>query len=265
MLIGMELLTELVRTVLISGRVFGCDPLSLLLLAAPESGKTSVVLEEPCESAFPLTDVTGKGIQHLCTMQPQISHIILNDLVAVQSHRPTVNHFTLAMLNAMTEEGIMAIASPAGIERFENGKRGLIACLTLKMAGDGRAWWNRTGFSTRLIPFAYEYPEPLILKIKTAILAGTESKNIPKRVLKIPAAKLKVSFPEKLRPEVLHFANHIAKQLNEQGIRRVRQFRTLVMAHAIMRGWKHPSVEKIDLDFLSRLNPYISYTKATPL
>ena len=41
-LIGMETLREYVETILLTGRVDGCRPVSTFLIAAPEQGKTSL-------------------------------------------------------------------------------------------------------------------------------------------------------------------------------------------------------------------------------
>ena len=169
MLIGMNLIMEFVESVLMTGRLKHHAPVSVLLIAGPESGKTSVVNEKHCKAVAVFSDVTGKGLVEICKMQPEVSHIVLNDLVAIMSHKQTVNRYTLAMINAMTEEGIQALATPGGVSIIKDGKRGIIACLTDGLAQDGRAWWNKTGLTSRLLPFSFSHSANLTLKIKAII------------------------------------------------------------------------------------------------
>ena len=86
MLIGMQLIREVVETVILTGRLKEHEPVSLLLVASPESGKTSVVLEKECSGVIALTDVTGRGLQDLCKMKQEVSHMVINDLVSVSEH-----------------------------------------------------------------------------------------------------------------------------------------------------------------------------------
>src|SRR5437588_110827 len=66
-------------------------------------------------------------------------------------------------------EGITRIATPGGIEKFEDGKRGIIASLTYSLVKDARHWWNKIGFTSRMLPFCYMYPADLIVQIKADI------------------------------------------------------------------------------------------------
>lgn len=261
MLIGMELVKETVETVLLTGRLRKHSPKSLLLISEPEQGKTRIFFETPCQSVIMLTDVTGRAIQELCRQQADKTHFIINDLVAVLSHKQTVNKYTLSMINAITEEGIAAVAFPGQTETFKNGKRGIVAALTTTMTKDGRAWWNKIGLTTRMIPFCYAHSDELIVKIKTAI--DGDSSEIGGKEFKIPQLPLNVEMPSKITNAVRSLADRKAKELGEVGYRRLDQFRALCRAHALRRGqWKSCVATMEDVDFLKRIFPYMNYTKA---
>lgn len=268
-LLGLGLITELVKTTILTGRLKNDKPVSLLLIAPPERGKTSIVIEQPCKAVAVFSDVTGRGIQKICQQSPELSHIILTDLVAIMSHRDTVNRGTIAMLNAMTEEGIKATAYPNEITTYSEGMRGIIACLTVGLAKDGRAWWNKTGFSTRMLPFFYDHSMDLAVRIRASIVNGEYEKHPGKpKQFRIPARKINVTISKTSAEAIQHLANRAAELLgSEIGYRRGRQFRALARAHALLRaGWHAaPSVTKEDTGFLSRVMPYISYTKAETL
>lgn len=264
MLIGMNQIREVVETVILTGRLKGHSPVSLLLVASPESGKTSVVLEKECAAVIAMSDVTGRGLQELCKMKPDVSHIIINDLVAVNAHRSSVNHYTMSMINAMTEEGIMATAFPGQIETFKHGKRGIIASIPTTMSRDGRAWWNKIGLSSRMLPLAFKHSEDLKMKIKTIIVNGhTKSSKVKSNpeIFLIPDSSILVKIPVEYATQIQSYAQIISERFKEEGYRRLKQFLALACAHAIRRTWRNPSVTNADVKFIENLLPFVSYTK----
>lgn len=269
MLIGMQVVEEYIATVLLSGRLKDEAPVSTVIIATPECGKTSVVLDKPCKAALPLTDATGRGLMALCQQNKDVTHFILNDLVAIMSHKQTVNQYTLSVINAMTEEGIQTVAFPGLIERYDAGKRGLIACTTTELFKDKRHWWWKIGLASRLLPFSFDHPVSLQVKIKALIQdehrngSGTEIKT---KELLVPEAKIFVPIPERLKPEILKISESIAKRLEDpKGYRRLHQFQALVKSHALRRTWKSAQVANEDIEFLHRIDPFISYTETHSL
>lgn len=264
MLIGMALVEEYVATVLLSGRLKDESPVSTVLIAAPESGKTSVVLARPCKSALPLTDVTGRGLMLLCQQQKEVTHFILNDLVAIMSHKQTVNAYTLSIINAMTEEGIQAVAFPGVIEQYSHGKRGIIACTTTDLFRDKRHWWWKIGLASRLLPFGFDHSSQLQVRIKALIQDETRhnGKQSPLKVIEVPDALIRVIIPTKFKAEILKISDTIARRLEDpKGYRRLHQFQSLAKAHSLRRSWKNPQVTEEDIEFLYRIDPYVSYTE----
>ena len=264
MLIGMELIREVVETTILTGRVKGSAPVSLLLIASPESGKTSVVLAKECAGIIALSDVTGRGLQELCKNHPEVSHIVINDLVAVAAHKATVSRYTMSMLNAMTEEGIRAVAFPGQLETFSSGKRGIIASIPTTMAKDGRAWWNKIGLSSRMLPLCFKHSTDLNIQIKAMITSGKmgPSHSAPNQVFKIPSASIAVFLPTKQAKRIQEIAEDVGMRMQEEGYRRLHQFRALAQGHALLRTWRKPSVTEADIEFLLKLRKYISYSRA---
>jgi hypothetical protein len=262
--IGTELIREMVETILFTGRVKHEDPVSLLLIAWPENGKTSIVLDKTSECAVDVTDATGRGIVEILKYKPDISHLIFNDLTAIGAHSKTVRAYTIAMINAMTEEGLRSIAFPGQVEVITNGKRGIIGCLTPEMLRDGRNWWNSIGLTTRMLPFFYRYSGELILKIKSAIDNG--EKVIPTGTMKIPKIQIQVPIPEKESAAIRQMADQKSAELKDStGIRRLKQLRRICQAHALRRTWKNPVVGKDEIDFLFRIYRHISYEQPSDI
>lgn len=275
-MIGTELVRELVETVILTGCIRDCDPCSLLLIAAPESGKTSVVLERPCRAIEAFADITGRGIHMvLAEKGKDITHIVINDLVAVLSHRQSVNRYTISQLNALTEEGLEKISTPAGIQIFKGGRKGVIASLTLEMAKDARHWWHKTGFASRMLPFCYYYPDDLIIKIKELIddtrgrtirLNGDDAhKKLSPKEFKTPIQPITVKYPDLVLKDIRHIADIRSLVMKEQGMRRLKQYHALAQAHAMLRCRTNPVVSELDVDFMKKIDLYVSYTEAHSL
>lgn len=268
MLIGVELPLEFVESVILTGRLQPPHaPVSALVIGAPEMGKTTIVNNKKSKAIAVFSDVTGRGLVEACKLNAEISHFILNDLVAIMSHRQSVNKYTQAILNALTEEGLQAMALPGGIETIANGKRGIIACITLDLIKDGRSWWNKIGFASRMLPFGFSHSKELIIKIKDVIDEGRKPVHVKNgNELRVPHANLSVKFPDKYVKIIHAMSDDKARELQDPtGYRRLKQFRSLACGHALRRSFKKPTVNELDIDFLNRIFPYISYTKLNPL
>ena len=272
-LIGVEIVSEFIQSVLMTGKVKGFPPVSALLIATPECGKTSIVTDAfqsgRTKSAIQLTDVTGRGLMELCKNHPEVTHFIFNDMVTILSHKQSVNTYTLSVLNAMTEEGIQSAAYPGRVESYEHGKRAIIGCVTTTMMKDQRRWWNAHGLSSRLFPFCYDHDATLTIKVKDSIEMGHNEKKKKKAAARhggIVVKKLAVEMSPDIRKKVRVLSDSISHSLGDsKGYRRLHQFNSLIRGHALARADRNRKVTQKDLEFLYRIQPYISYEKPQPL
>lgn len=249
-----------------TGKVKKIEPVSLLLIAAPESGKTSVVLEKKCKAIEAYTDITGRGLHEILQTNKQLTHIVINDMVASLSHKQSVNKYLISQLSAMTEEGISAIATPQGIETFDVGKRGIITSLTLDLVKDSRHWWTRIGFTSRMLPFCYSYRPKMIIEIKASIDSSQRNGHISlKKNFPVPSKGLSVEYPELAIEKVRSMADIRSAILKEQGMRRLKQYHAMAQAHAALRTRKNPTVNEKDIEFLNKMDAYVSYDCPEPL
>lgn len=263
-LIGVELLSEFIETIVLTGRVSRVDPVSALLIAGPESGKTSIAAEKECKSVAVFTDITGAGLLELCRYKQDITHIVLNDLTVITGHSKKTGNYLFSVLNAMTEEGIKATAFPGHVETYQAGKRALIGCVTLELVNDKRRWWNSIGFSSRAIPICYQQSQELIIRIQNGIkrtLQYPTEKPIEKIIsVRIPDIAVRVELPAKYADELHRLSKHKADELLEIGHRRLKQYLSLAMAHSLKRTWKNASVTSEDVRFIESVQSFISYS-----
>ena len=261
-LIGVDKLREFFETLILTGRVKNEQPVSAMIIADPERGKTSVMVEKECEAFKILTDLTGKGLQFLCQMDARCTHFVVNDMGIVMAHGQKTREYFFAMLLACTEEGIRAMAGPDGLDTITGGRRGFIGCITSTQATDQRQWWFRRGLARRMVPFHFDYTQDLILKIKSEIVKGNGANFNAGEKLKIPEAHIDVTMPDAMAKEILRISDFRAKHLEQLGISLLKNYLILAKAHAIRRTWKNPTVNADDINFLKRIDPYVDWERA---
>jgi hypothetical protein len=260
-LIGVSKLREFFETLILTGRVKGEQPVSSMIIADPERGKTSVMVEKQCEAFKILTDLTGKGLQYLCEMDARCTHFVVNDMGIIMAHGQKTREYFFAMLLACTEEGIRAMAGPDGLDTIKAGRRGFVGCITSTQAKDQRQWWFKRGLARRMVPFHFDYTQELVLKIKAEIQKGNGAGFNGEIPFKIPQAHLAVKIPKEASEEIRRISDFRSKYLGQLGISLLKNYRILAQAHAIGRTWKNPTVNKDDLEFLKRIDPYVDWEK----
>jgi hypothetical protein len=264
-LIGTELISEFIDTVIFTGFLNDSAPQSAMIIAAPESGKTSIVTDKNARSVIVCSDMIGSGLVQELAQKPEIRHIVINDMVAIMAHKQVTNQRTWAVMMALMEEGLGKSMMPGDLSTNLGGKKaGFICCIPASMVQDQRRWWNQSGFTSRTIPFNYQYSDELELKIKKDIIVtGVYQQKTKKVVLNVPIKNTSVEIPEKEARIVQRIANEIAEDNGEKGLRKGKQMRALVTAHALLNDRK--IVDTSDLQFLRNIQPFINYEIATSL
>lgn len=289
-LIGMDFAVEVIQTVLLTGQLADEKPVSLLIIASPESGKTTAARKANLsvssdkrgeELAVALTDTTGKGLLKVIREHPRATHVIFNDLAIVTGHKSHVINYLFSVVSALIEEGVVKTADPEGIQPYgAEGLKGIIGCITPRLVRDQRFVWNKTGLTTRMLPFFYRQGIDVQLKAEK-YHAGLKdySTGSRERTLLLPEHKMKVAVSESRKEQILELAKDLAKKLSregrskkdpdyeELGYRRIIQFRSLAKAHSLLThpGEHEPRVHKVNIEFLRKLSRFVSYRKAEDL
>jgi len=259
MMVGTEVISEFIDSVIHTGFLANDKPLSAMLIAAPESGKTSVVENKECRSVTVVSDMIGSGLIEELSTKPHLRHIVINDMVAVMAHKDVTNQRTFAIMNMLSEEGLEKVMLPGGLAvNFFKRQVGFICCIPAELAKDNRRWWNSSGFASRFLPFNYMYSEDLILQIKkTMIISGVYHSKNGIQPLTTPTKRYPINIPENLAIQIQAVADVVAKTMGEIGLRRGKQLRALVSGHALLKGRKEVNEE--DISFLKSLSKHFNY------
>lgn len=264
-MIGTQLVEELVQSVALTHRIRGFDRASLLMLAAPESGKTTIATAANCLHVRRVAVMSGLSIVLEINNHKEIEFLLFNDLTSVRALSPSASNLLINMLNQLVQDERGEIAF-AGKQRMRIERpAGIIGCITMKTFTDHRARWKEMGFISRMIPFAYEYGDELIAEIKDSIDSGHH--HLKTRPLaKMPKTRQQqhaVAMTAERTRIVRRIADARAKQLGQLGIRLLKNYHVLIRAHALLM--KRSEVTDDDVRFLRQVDSYVSITQCKPL
>jgi hypothetical protein len=262
-LIGTQLVEDLVQTVAFSHLIADRDRVGLLLLAAPESGKTTIATAATASHVKRIVVITARSIMQL-TSEKEIEFLLFNDLSVVRSLSKATSALLINTLNQVTQ-GETGEAMFAGQERIKIERQlGVIGCMPFKLFTDRRAHWRNMGFISRMLPFSYSYDAELIATIKNSVdkdrFKAAEPKAMPKANHNGPVY---VAMNKSQTNIVRALADARAQELDQIGIRLLKNYHTLIRAHAVRHGRTH--VERKDLEFLRQVDGYISITECKAL
>lgn len=222
--------------------------LNLILLANPEAGKSSILLNfnfNKLKNVFVFSDLTKTKVEDflkkLNNPHQNLKYIIIPDLTRLFSHRKDTQRGLLGLLNSGLEEGIYDITtyystSLQETKRFEKPLRfGIATSMTRQMISDRRRtrYWYSIGFLSRFLPVSFRYSKEQIKKIREYIASGKDLSNEPE-ILKLKPASIKCNpkYVLKLDP----YIDKLAEASVLYGFRYTRQFRIMLKASALLRN-----------------------------
>lgn len=253
-LIEVDDLIKLVNIALLTGRVKNGKPISMLLIADTETGKTEIL--EVFMNLKPViwaNDLSAHVI--VDEIAPQVqqgkTHILIPDLLKVLAHQKVVTKNTMTMLNSIMEEGLKNVMFYGTRKEFKQPVRcGVIAAITKAAYRAREKYWKGIGFVGRCIIVSFSYSDKTKLKIHDHIRRG-----FPAKTLEIITGRpTNVEIPPRIAEKVQDLA--IARTPFSTGFRLHKQLRSLVQAHALYRGCSKVAME--DFEELRRLSKFIN-------
>jgi hypothetical protein len=259
---GTDLVERLVQAVAISHRIEHRDRAGLILLASPESGKTTIACAATSAHVVPVSVITGRSVLQEIA-KPEIEYLLFNDLAAIKSLGKPTTALLITLLNQLTN-GEKGIASFAGRERTEITRPiGIIGCLPFEIFKSQRYNWREMGFVSRLIPFAYSYPAELVATIKDALdLRRPRAPRVRAMPATIPPI-VDIACTTKHAHQIRVIADARAASLQQLGIRLLKNYHVVARAHALLE--QRRAVTDADLDFLRAIDRHVSITACAPL
>ena len=258
-----EKIEEIIRTVMWTGYVKNERPVSLMLVAPPESGKTELIMK--CAQlnnppAFVFNDLTITGVRNMLEglKEGKYTHLVCPDFIKIISRKSsTVSNLT-TMLNSLIEEGIIRIDiynfqffSPVPV------RCGLISAMTPKTFTSRKlkSYWGKIGLNTRMVLCSWTYNDIQIKKIYEYIKGGRHrSEELIK--IKFPKKPKDITMNKRYANTIEPISMGLAKDMKVYGFRFQKQLQTLVKARALMRKSDH--VTKRDVNDVLMLSKWIN-------
>lgn len=266
-MIKVEPIETIIKCVLASGKLKDEKPLSLILIAPVECGKTSIIRRYCLKSSnvFYTTDATAYGIirdtnQLKDFSSGQLTHIVIPDLLTCLGRKQDTVTTFIHFMNALIEEGIVSLSTYAvKLQVTLEVKAGLITAIPPKPFHDKRRHWERIGFLSRALPVSFDYQVSTRIDILSYI---KNEKHLEEKIenLKLPeesrVIKLPFEMAQEIEPYALSLATEHSQYQQVYGFRYQRQLQTLAKAIALLEG--KDEVDKQCIQELARLANHIN-------
>lgn len=259
----LDALIDMLTLVILSAYIRNVPkPVSLLIIAKPESGKTEAMKKFKINRNIAyLSDVTAFGIQrdYLDDIERgEVRHIMIPDILKPLSRKASTVNTLITFLNSLIEEGIVGVSTYATprLVYSKPVKCGLIAAITTDEFKDHRHKWERLGFLSRTIPFSYSYGIPTVNKVFQQIigLGYLDERDIK---LNIPTEDKEIRLPAKYAQAILPSTATIAKAQRTYGFRLQKQFQALLQASALESRRK--AVNQNDVERVLELMDWVNF------
>lgn len=253
-------LEYLVKTTLYSSCLKNERPVSLLISAKVESGKTELVTKfRDNHGILFMSDLTAWGIQkhYLKRLTSgDIKYIIIPDILVPLSRSGDTVNSLIGFLNSLIEEGIKEISTYAMHFSLPAPVRcGLITTITKDDLVLKKQRWTSIGFMSRLLPVTYDYHKSTVMDILDSICDHEYYKDASTK-LSLPSAPVQVyldpAFSERMQAMSLQLVD--AEQL--YGFRMQKHLQRLMMAHAVMKD--RTTVTDEDFKIIKELSKFIN-------
>jgi hypothetical protein len=266
-MINTEPIEKIIKCALASGRVKDERPLSLIVVANVECGKTTAIRNccLQAKNVFYTTDATAYGIirdtNKLKDFESgKLTHIVIPDLLpCLGRRRDTVATF-IHFMNSLIEEGVVNISTYSNqIDGKKEVRAGLITAIPAGPFSDKRRRWGHIGFISRALPISFDYDITTRIQILESIEKQEHLKEKLEnlRISKKPRnIDLPFDMAKKLEPYALSLASAHSQYQRLYGFRYQRQLQTLVKAIALLEG-KY-SVDDDCIQELGRLANFIN-------
>jgi hypothetical protein len=252
-------LEDIIKLTIYSAYVKKEKPVSLLIIAKPETGKTMSMKKFMKNKGLAfLTDATAYGIQRdLLSLieKGEIRHILIPDLIKPLSRKgSTVSNF-ISFINALVEEGVVSISTYADRRTFEIPVRcGIIAAVIKEDLESKLDYWGTIGFMSRFIPFSYNYSIDVVQKIFEYIIKGEYRNEEFIRLKNLRDREISIS--PHLARKLIPIAQEIGRRQKFFGFRALRDLKVLAQASALERG--KPRVCLYDINRIIKLSRWMN-------
>jgi hypothetical protein len=253
-LIEISLLKKMIECAIISPYIKDEKPISLMIVARAESGKTTAMkLYRENKGICYMTDCTAYGLTRDILpkiVSGEIKTLMIADLITPLSRSSKTRKGFVSFLNNYIEEGVAKMTTYATVWEKEV-KGNLITAITDTELADARHDWASMGFLSRFVIFSYSYSISTITKI----LQYYSEHGITLNPIKItvPKTEIDIEIPEEIANMIDPVATKIGEIFRLYGIRAKINFKSLLKTLALRNKSKTVTKKEFE-EFLELAN-----------
>lgn len=257
-MIGTAVIEHAVRLAIYTPAVRGETPVSMLLLAPPEHGKSEILKKFAFVPSVRIVSefntFTFSEIANEFTAG-RIKTLILPDFLRVVKRKYSTAANAISILNAITAEGWIG-RLPLGQMIDRPIILNVITALTEGELRDKRHKWAQLGFLSRFVPLSYSYSRTTKDRIRNYIKDRIYVKDNVFN-FEIPKSPVDIILPPEEGEALKSISIHLSEQNNLTGFRLQRQLQTLAMANALVSG--RTVVNEEDVKIIQKIAELINF------
>lgn len=257
-MIGIESIAEALKIAYQSVYVKGEIPLSMILLADTDSGKSNLILnyipkvEHLCVEK--LSDASATGLYRAVKDKTDPVAIVIPDFHAVVSHKASVVEGTINALMSLLQDGVMKVSvGPQESLELKGKRANLITAMTPGIMAGRAGKWRKLGFMRRLLPIHYTYSPATAARIHDSIRSGEYHYDMPDFKLAITTPQV-VKIPHPLDSEIQNLAITVSATLENRGFTAHKFFRVFCQSRALSK--KRNIVTRDDVQALMEFSKF---------
>lgn len=265
-LIEIQPLIDMIELTLQSGFIKPYAPVSLLLIANPESCKTeSLFKHSVAPYIYYSNEITAKLLVDNVldrARKKEYRFLVVPDLINCIEKQKTSREAFLNMIKSATAEGIHRIDSfykRIEIRQGEDPIRiGFITAITGSILHKNKLkkYLEETGILSRFIPFSYSYPIAKLSKIFSHI-QGAQITTEKSTFKKISTKEEEIELDPKLAKQLEIISLALGREYGSYGIRAQINLQLLTKANAKINGRSACTQE--DIDKIMSLSRWINF------
>ncbi|MBI4163973.1 MAG: hypothetical protein HY512_03860 [Candidatus Aenigmarchaeota archaeon] len=262
-MIGTEPIRRLVELALLSAYIKDEKPLSMLIIASPEHGKTETLLEfRGNQKVDFLSDATPYGISTQLLPKIQMdrtNHIIFPDFLKVVNRGRRITDEILSLLNIIVEDGLTGSIFTKNINFVHDEKEprkyaGVIIAITPDALYSRKEKFKKFGFFSRLLPFYFHYTEEDKARIHEIIKHGSGKEETT--MLVFPDKDVDIQLPMEIADRLDPLVELLQPVLGSfTGFRLRKQLQVLLKTNALLN--KRDTVSNEDLKDVYCFMPFL--------
>jgi len=258
-MINTYMIEHIIKLAIYSVLIKDENPISLIVIAPPEHGKTEILKKFAHINSVKMTTdfntfLFADFVNEFQTEQK--TTIMIPDFLRIVKKKYSTQSNSLTIMNSITEEGWIG-KLPMGQIIDKPIKANIITALTQDEIADKRHRWAKMGFLSRFIPISFSYNNNTKQKIREYIKDRVYHKdNLEDFEINIKD-KTDIKLPKKYAEQIEKITKNIALRDNFTGFRLQRQLQVLAMSNALSN--QRNIVNKDDIEVLEEMSKFINF------